>query len=357
MLLRSEAKIGYTAKFHLNLCFDVLLEVLRFGDRGEHRLTKLERVGRRFHLIVENFIADAPFLRLDFELHTKLVHMGSGRTNITRKRLRNIPSFVRFDTAKLEYRISEIPIEEKCEFFESHLLAIKSALKAPITIEFHATISQAEPYHFSNHFALLEHLRNRFLPICDRSYHYQFNIWFTSDKEAIQNVIASILQMPQVNRCPNIEIDIGDGFKSKEQKLPIEAISKWLEVKRPDNFHSIPFPTWRWGSLIDLNQKENSLTVRAGRIEVKEVGNLQALVEHLKKKFCEAEFQAQPFTFCFANFFESFPEIEEQTLKNWKTGEVFSVNKSSSDYPNGLMQTCKMLKVKRAPKKTENNRT
>ena len=51
----------------------MLLEVLRFGDRGEHRLTKLERVGRRFHLIVENFIADAPFLRLDFELHRKLV--------------------------------------------------------------------------------------------------------------------------------------------------------------------------------------------------------------------------------------------------------------------------------------------
>lgn len=217
-------------------------------------------------------------------------HMGSGRTNITRKRLRNLPSFVRFDTAKLEYRISEIPIEEKCEFFESHLLAIKSALKAPITIEFHATISQAEPYHFSNHFALLEHLRNRFLPLCDTSYHYQFNIWFTSDKEAIQNVIASILQMPQVNRCPNIEIDIGNGFKSKEQKLPIEAISKWLEVKRPDNFHSIPFPTWRWGSLIDLNQKENSLTVRAGRIEVKEVGNLQALVEHLKKVSLKLQF-------------------------------------------------------------------
>ena len=51
---------------YLTLCIDVLLEVLRFGDR--RRLTKLECVGRRFHHFVEKFFVEMPFLRLDILL-------------------------------------------------------------------------------------------------------------------------------------------------------------------------------------------------------------------------------------------------------------------------------------------------
>ena len=52
--------------FYLTLCFDVILEVLQFGDR--RRLTKLERTGRRFHHLVEKCFRDVPFLRLDIQL-------------------------------------------------------------------------------------------------------------------------------------------------------------------------------------------------------------------------------------------------------------------------------------------------
>ena len=48
--------------FYVRLCYDVLLEVHRFGDR--RYLTKLERVGRRSHWIVENHFIDKPFIRL-----------------------------------------------------------------------------------------------------------------------------------------------------------------------------------------------------------------------------------------------------------------------------------------------------
>ena len=53
-------------EFFVRLCGDVILKVLRYGNR--RRLIKLERVGLRFHLIVENFFGVVPFLRLDLLL-------------------------------------------------------------------------------------------------------------------------------------------------------------------------------------------------------------------------------------------------------------------------------------------------
>ena len=50
-------------EFYLTLCFDVLVEIIRFGNR--RRLTKLEGVGRRFHLLIEKWFGEKPFLRLD----------------------------------------------------------------------------------------------------------------------------------------------------------------------------------------------------------------------------------------------------------------------------------------------------
>ena len=58
-------------EFYLRLCFDVLFEVFRFGCR--RKLTKLERVGHRFHWLVENYFPDVPFLRLNLELRPRFV--------------------------------------------------------------------------------------------------------------------------------------------------------------------------------------------------------------------------------------------------------------------------------------------
>ena len=64
MLQNEEEDGGF--KFIVRLCSDVLLEALVFGDRL--RITKLERVGRRFHLIIENFFKERPFLRFSLEI-------------------------------------------------------------------------------------------------------------------------------------------------------------------------------------------------------------------------------------------------------------------------------------------------
>ena len=52
--------------YFVSLCRDVLLEVLCYGDR--RCLSKLERVGQRFHWMAENFFSARPFLRIDLSL-------------------------------------------------------------------------------------------------------------------------------------------------------------------------------------------------------------------------------------------------------------------------------------------------
>ena len=53
-------------EFYLHLCSDVILETLQFGDR--HPLVKMERIGRRFHWMIEQFFLYVPFRRLDLKL-------------------------------------------------------------------------------------------------------------------------------------------------------------------------------------------------------------------------------------------------------------------------------------------------
>ena len=68
MLQNEEEDGGF--EFIVRLCSDVLLELLLFGDR--RRLTRLERVGRRFHLSIENFFSERPFLRLGLQISAYL---------------------------------------------------------------------------------------------------------------------------------------------------------------------------------------------------------------------------------------------------------------------------------------------
>lgn len=55
----------YLVEFFVRLCSDTLICVLQTADRRQ--LTELERVGRRFHLIGENFFGKKPFFRLNLK--------------------------------------------------------------------------------------------------------------------------------------------------------------------------------------------------------------------------------------------------------------------------------------------------
>ena len=48
------------------LCHGILLKVLQHGSRRQ--LVKLQRIGRRFHKMIETYFRERPFLRLHFRL-------------------------------------------------------------------------------------------------------------------------------------------------------------------------------------------------------------------------------------------------------------------------------------------------
>ena len=137
----------------MRLCGDVLFEVLCYGDRC--RLTKLERVGGRFHRIVENFFGRMPSLRLNLSLKVKSrflffkcseimnfqilidrtfailnlwflslnqiyfsyrlkAFIGNKSKAISLADLKAFPQFLRLGEITLDYRESQLAIEEKC---------------------------------------------------------------------------------------------------------------------------------------------------------------------------------------------------------------------------------------------------
>ena len=61
----------YKIEFVVRLCGDVLVEILRYGSR--RRLTKLERVGRRFNWIVGRCYPEVPYLRLNLALKSRYI--------------------------------------------------------------------------------------------------------------------------------------------------------------------------------------------------------------------------------------------------------------------------------------------
>lgn len=67
--MRQNEKTEDELEFIVRLCYDVLLEALKFGDR--RRLTKLERGGRRFHRIIVDNFRQRPFLRLDLIINPR----------------------------------------------------------------------------------------------------------------------------------------------------------------------------------------------------------------------------------------------------------------------------------------------
>ena len=130
---------------------------------------------------------------------------------ISLNELATIPLFLRFYTVLLSYNFGADTIEEKCEFIESHLVPLKLALNDENTVELVACISQNDYNHFIDHLKLLDFIRNRFLPICNSSRRYKFRIRFNSDANSDRNVIALILEMDEIKRCSNVEIEIIGG--------------------------------------------------------------------------------------------------------------------------------------------------
>ena len=104
---------------------------------------------------------------------------------------------------------------------------LKATLKDPNFVVFNAKIGSNHQADFNNHSSLLHHLCHELLPIFDASHGYDFVVEFQSDRNSASNLVASIVQLPQVTRCSKVIFRL----YTEPKHLPIEAISNWLSHK------------------------------------------------------------------------------------------------------------------------------
>lgn len=153
------------------------------------------------------------------------IFIGNKWREISIAELVPFPSFVRPDTVTLSCDCGFQSIEEKCQSFVSHLLTLKPELNESIRICFHARILQNNSRFFRDQSQLLEYLRKQLLPFCNSSHGFCFVIEFTSDsdEDKATNVIESILKIPRIDDCFNVEISTRCALF-----LPVDAVAKWL---------------------------------------------------------------------------------------------------------------------------------
>ena len=207
------------------------------------------------------------------KLVIELWKTGGTRTEISPSDLTALPPFLRFNIVQLEVELGYVqatqPIAEKCLLFENLLQqSLKPALDGSV-LAFGGDISENESSCFHNHLELLNYLRDRILPICNKSREYKFDIVFDSDERAVQYAIASILQTPQLAHCSSTQFRIYYDYDSYDSlsdniteilvRLPINEISNWLHRKCD-------------------GERKKSLHIYSEGIE-----NLREMVSHLKE--------------------------------------------------------------------------
>ena len=147
----------------------------------------------------------------------------------------DVPPFLRFGLVVLEYfrlagsqSIAEIIQRES---FNVYLPTIKAALYDAKMIKLKCHINQEDPSDFSNHSALIEHIRH-IVSICDSFRGYSFNFGLQSDSDAAGKMIDLILKMPEVSRSSMVSISQFSDPLLVSIQLPIETIANWLNRER-----------------------------------------------------------------------------------------------------------------------------
>ena len=139
--------------------------------------------------------------------------------------------FLRFKTSYILYNGGSISVDEKLQLLHYHLRLFETALSDLEKVLLSATINQNDQSLFRNHSQLITHLREKVLPICDSSPVYLFQIDFKSDRDAAENLIGQILQLPSINRCQDVYFDYTN---ETFIQLPVVVISNWLHRNSDD---------------------------------------------------------------------------------------------------------------------------
>ena len=164
------------------------------------------------------------------------------------------------------------------------------------------------------------------MPICGSSRSYKFEI-FSSDKISHADLIAKILQMPQIDCCSNVEIKL-NGPIMHLMEFQIEPISNWLHQncngtneKSDERFLLIysfnsPFSVLCVRELCDTFKKEILVIFR--KFHVIEI-----------QAFVEAKIRVCPFTLKIesCSFFDGNTEEKGEIILNKNTNEELLIVK------------------------------
>ena len=181
--------------------------------------------------------------------------------------------FLRFEKVELSYGgFGFKSIDRKCHLFVEHLKPLAAAFSDSTKIYFYACIGGGQGCsNFRDPLHLLNHLRNKLLPICDSARHYKFSISFLSYYESsASDILKSILQMPPINSSTSVEFNLcrAKCFHPILTQLPVDTISAWLD---------------RCNDVIIKCKKQQQKTKLELKIDLDGVQNAHELLEHLKK--------------------------------------------------------------------------
>ena len=186
--------------------------------------------------------------------------------------------FLRFEKVELSYGgFGFKSIDRKCHLFVEHLKPLAAAFSDSTKIYFYACIGGGQGCsNFRDPLHLLNHLRNKLLPICDSARHYKFSISFLSYYESsASDILKSILQMPSINSSINVEFNLHQSLCALNlsvppilTQLPVDTISAWLD---------------RCNDVIIKCKKQQQKTKLELKIDLRGVQNVHELFEHFKK--------------------------------------------------------------------------
>ena len=120
---------------------------------------------------------------------------------------------------------SAYPVSRACHIHASRLTSIQSAMDRSSMLSVVCEINRIDRSGFSDSQVFIDYIRGGLMPVCNSYRRFNFIISFFSDKNEGANVIASILQLPQIRNCSTVRISL---HYIEPVQMPVEAISNWL---------------------------------------------------------------------------------------------------------------------------------
>lgn len=214
-----------------------------------------------------------------------------------------IPHFVRFESIAIDYCRHNRSIEQNDAILQTLFGQIRSKINGS-RMKFHAQIHNQSSC-FPECFNLLDYIGTKLLPNFTDCQQFEFDIQFISDKDAVGNFIADLLQMDQIRRSSSVLLCIDC---SRPVRLPTEIIANWFDGNFNQNYAKMQM----------MKIKERVLRIKMGAFQILNKSEMIADMKKVFKIFCSSHLQKflriyscyrSISFFCFVDFFREISDF------------------------------------------------